>query len=119
MVKLRINVTKEVLFNARHCTTKRTGENCAIALAVRDIFPNAWVSGSDINPTGIAYYPDRIQLPKSVQTFIEDFDRATSATRIGMSEISFEIEIPDAVLETINIDELKPLLVNHPTLQLV
>lgn len=127
---LKIKVTKEILEKSRMCggddTKNKIGMNCAISLAVRDIFPDVWVGDMDIRfgrwdedhfdvNDKITY----IGLPYRVQMFIKEFDKTSPANRLLMPEIEFEIEIPDAVIETINIDELKPLLVNHPTLELI
>lgn len=117
-VKLRISVTKEILEKSRWCgaNLEVLKTNCAVAVAVRDIFPDAKVFQT-------AIFPNRkdkaISLPSIVWTWIDRFDKSSPAERILMEPISFEIEIPDNIIEQINIDELKPLLQNHPTLQLI
>lgn len=117
MTKLRITVTKEILEKSKNCRPEFAFavHNCAIALAVRDIFPTAEVNYDFIGIEGL----ETIPLPEAAIDFIEKFDDANSLEREKMDPISFEIEIPDSVINQINIDELKPLLENHPTLQLV
>lgn len=122
MTKLKITVTKEVLEKSKYCGTEAGGtptENCAIAVAIRDLFPGAAVGRS-----AIFFYPVQnsqpiTQLPEIAQEFIHRFDNLTPDKRIKMDPVSFEIEIPDVVINSINIDELKPLLENHPTLELI
>ena len=127
--KLKIKVTKEILFKSQLCQQEGVsagvngvGANCAIALAVRDIFPYAWISDDNID----AYYFERgenrdfdIPLPKEAKEFISDFDKSTPEERVKMPEIEFEVDISDDVLQKINIDEVKELLKNHPTLELI
>lgn len=44
MTQLKITVTKEILEKSKNCgDAYGAGKNCAIALAVRDVFPMAWV----------------------------------------------------------------------------
>lgn len=129
MIKLKINVTNEILQKSAGCTGfgKDTfGTNCAIALAIRDIFPFAHVCKTCIDTDFYLRNPDRqgqtenhISLPSEAIIFIDEFDFGSPDNRLRMSPISFEIEISDEVLEKINIDEIKPLLKNHPTLKLV
>lgn len=121
MTKLKITVTKEILKRSKYCGVKGKGlddlaSNCAIALAVRDVFPQAIV-GVDRICFGLA--EQMSILPKIAQNFINQFDRYGPDARPLIKPISFEIEIPDSVINQINIDELKPLLTNHPTLELV
>jgi hypothetical protein len=130
MTKLKIKVTKEILKKSMYCGTKSEStelivKNCAVALAVRDIFPEACVAsryicpfGSRSNPMGPEY---DIELPQEASSFISRFDgyMAIPEMRLKMEEFEFEVEIPDIVIEQINIDEIKPLLENHPTLKLV
>ena len=133
MTKLKISVTKEILEKSRHCSNGESqGFNCAVALSIRDIFPTAYCFQSvllffeeDLIDwrrrglfSGLSKYPHAI-FPPAVFSWIKEFDNSTPEERITMQPISFEIEIPDAVIEQINIDELRPLLTNHPTIELV
>jgi hypothetical protein len=134
MTKLKITVTKEILEKSKYCGKRPYGEeieddapsNCAIALAVREIFPFAWVGEDEIDPfyrtiVGFEFRPlsERIELPTNAKNFITRFDGTSADDRPLLPEISFEVEIPDCVIDQINIDELRPLLANHPTLELV
>ena len=116
MIKLKISVTKKILFKARNCGSGNT-TGCAIALAVKDIFPLASVTGPYMR-----YHwqkGEEIKLPKKASKFVYQFDNASPSERIKMNPISFEIEVPDNVIEQINIEEVRPLLQNHPTLELI
>lgn len=125
-MKLEIRVTKDVLRRSAMCKSAddTTGTNCAVALAVRDIFPKAYVGNIFIHPLG-QMTADNLETsklivsPLRVRAFIEQFDYLKPEQRILMPEISFEIDIPNSVIEKINIDEIRPLLVNHPTLTLI
>lgn len=121
MTKLRITVTKEILERSKNCSVyvELSTTNCAIACAVRDVFPSANVWANHINPFPGHQKNKLIPLPKIAQDFIDAFDDATPEERVMMKPISFEIEVPDEVIEKINIDELKPLLENHPTLAIL
>ena len=129
MTKLKIKVTKDILERSKYCgRTVEFGRSdihtsCAIALSLRDIFPNAYVKTNymytdinlDVNNRCKLY----IMLPISASDYIDKFDSTTVEERPNMPEIEFEIEIPESIIEKINIEELKPLLQNHPTLQLI
>lgn len=93
--------------------------NCAVALAVRDIFPKAEVMSECIQPFGKSI--QEIELPEEAVLFISTFDRLKHApeARLGMPEISFEIDVPMEVIEKIGIDEAKEILKKSETLELV
>lgn len=121
-ISLKIKVTKEILFKSRMCGVgiwayTNVGSSCAVALAVLDIFPKAWVKHFYIELDNSC--TKRIPLPMEATQFILEFDRATPELRPLLNELEFEIDIPDEVLEQINLAELRPLLINHPTLELV
>lgn len=115
---LKIKITKEILYKSRFCSSM-PWENCAISLAIRDILPNAAVCSKHIYPHGYEKETDKIRLPRIAKNFIREFDVSSVFIRENMPEIEFEIDIPDSVIERINIDEIKSLLVNHPTLEFV
>jgi len=132
MTKLKIKVTKEILEKSKYCiaTGKAdkggAGFNCAVALAIRDIFPDAWIHRDTITPFSFsdnnteAYFGGaRIHLPNEAIEYIKEFDATPFGMRTSMPEIEFEVEIPDEIIERISIEELRPLLENHPTLELV
>lgn len=115
-VQLKIKVTRKQIDGG----CRLNGRYCGIALAARDIFRQAHVTASSIRPF---YYDDdrytEIPLPENAMRFIRDFDGTEYDKRPDLPELEFEITIPDEVIEKINIDELRPLLVNHPTLELI
>lgn len=118
-VKMKITVTKDILNRSKYCDGDALDirSNCAIALAVRDIFPKATVDYTCIEPFGRSGYASYIELPKEATRFIHKFDKAGPKRRIKMDEFSFEIEIPSYVIRRINISEVKKILINHPTLE--
>lgn len=125
--KLKIKVTKDILEKSKNCGVSsacNVPANCAISLAMRDLFPHARVYGGG----QIAFMGEKIYninynsvLPTKAFEFMRHFDQLVDypQMRPNLLELEFEVEIPDSVIEQINIEELKPLLINHPTLQLV
>lgn len=122
MYKLQINVTKEILMNSRNCPNASWASpmvlstNCVVALAVRDIFPKAAVMSTK-------FYPDysgdiEISLPEEATKFIDEFDSSDPIQRESLEPISFEVDIPDTVIDSIDIEEVILSLENHPTLKL-
>lgn len=133
MTKLKIKVTKEILELSKFCgveSKREIGANCAVALAVRDIFPWAWVfdnsivvyrNQAEVESMTIGFMPNVqgiIFLPKKVSEYILEFDKTSPLNRPFMDEIEFEVEIPDNVLWMINIDEVKETLKASATLEL-
>lgn len=130
-VKLKISITKEILERSKDCNVEdegSVGSNCAIAVALRDIFPQAWVQTEDVIPffdenatiPGLKKQQEElIQLPIEAQSFIAEFDSLSPEERSKMETFDFEVNIPDAVIDEINIEELKETLLIHPNLQLV
>jgi len=114
----KIQITKELLELSRNCghdEIEIIGKNCAIALALKDIFPEVFVSGYYIHPFGnddenkIAHF--EIPLPKIAQDFVKLFDSlsAIPSVRPMLPEFEFEIFIPDEIIEGIKIDEVTSL----------
>lgn len=119
MTKFKINVTKEVLEESKACNFM-IGQNCAIAKAICRLFPNAWVEKSRIN-----FYKNKdLQgniiakslLPKIASSFIDDFDTKTPSERVLMEPISFDIEVPDRVINLIPIDDFYRILEESKTI---
>ena len=125
MTKLKIKVTKEVYQKSMYCGTAQGGgecitQNCAIAVAVRDVFPHAEVGADDIvfsplEMIGVA------QLPQIAKSMIVLFDSFTDnpEVRLHLPEFEFEIEVPDEVVDSIGINEIKEILKTSKTLELV
>lgn len=126
-MKLKIKVTKEILLKSSYCGFRKNGErrrgmskhyvesNCAISLAIRDIFPKAWVGTDNINFRGGC----KAYLPDEAQVFIDEFDDASIIERQNMVPIKFEIDVPEAVIKRVNIDEVKKILSTSTTMELV
>lgn len=115
-VKMRVKVTKEILIASAGCGYGSSLlKGCAIALAIRDIFPNAEVTSTKIRKMG---GPISV-LPKKARDFIEKFDRKSPEERILMNELEFEINVHDRVINKISIDEVKRILQTSDTLELV
>lgn len=122
-VKMKVKVTKEILAKS----VRDNGTECAIARSVRTVFPKAHIGKTVIFPfcneteekywceTGRSY----IDMPLDMQAFIKWFDGNTESEFTEEHEMEFEMEIPDHVLEMISLDEIRPLLENHPTLKLI
>lgn len=120
-MKIKIKVTKEILKRSMNCELMEGSRttNCAISLAVREIFPEAETMLRVIYPSVITY--EKIEIPQEAQDFIVIFDRKDPEARALMTPIEFEVELTDEVIEAlpINIDEAKEILKNSSTLELV
>lgn len=119
-VQLKIEITKEILERSTECDTRspieKIGNNCAIALALKDIFPDVFVTPHYIFPFGITEENKNVQqgipLPKIARDFIKVFDslRSIHKARLSLPEFEFDILIPDEIISLINIDEVKNFL---------
>jgi hypothetical protein len=134
-LKLKIKITKEILTKSSLCgktpeyfvkfKRKMIGDNCAIALAVKEIFPDAYVNGYTISPFGrvtAANYSKTkvfIMLPEVAKQFVSRFDQASTEHRCSMSPFEFEVTIPEAVLDVITIDDLTRIAETSETLEVV
>jgi hypothetical protein len=121
-VPFKINVTKEILNKSKFCgmnESKSIGDNCAIAVSIQHLFPNAFVTGNHIYPFGVyekALEDLKIRLPKIAQDFIKIFDSlsAIPKVRVLLPEFEFEIEISDEIISKINIDVATAIVENVP-----
>lgn len=123
-MRILIKVTKEILEASKMCGADHgsIGNNCPIALAIRNIFPIAWVSGSSIQIDGNYFWqPESIMLPPIAVMFIMKFDKLKSKPkkRLLLHPISFEIDVPDSYIDSIGIEEVKDILSRSKTLELV
>ena len=93
------------------------GKNCAVAIALRQIFPDAHVSSSLIFPFGTdtAAKDLKISLPVVAQQFIKLFDgfHLVPNVRLLLPAFEFDIEVPDDVIDAINIDDITALLTTN------
>ena len=117
--QLKIAITKEIIEQCKNCGNENEeleiGKNCAVAFALIDIFPNVYVTGYYIFPFGIDYEKEQvlgIPLPIVAQQFIKLFDAfyLTPKLRLLLPEFEFTIDVPDEVIEQINIDEVRELI---------
>jgi len=118
-LQLKIAITKNVIEHCKNCGNENEeheiGNNCAIAFALMDIFPNVYVTNYYIFPFGIENKKEeglKIPLPIIAQQFIKLFDgfRLTPTLRLLLPEFEFTIDVPDEVIEQINIDEVRELI---------
>jgi len=118
MTKITVHVTKEVIKMTSGCSIY-DGENCAVAYAIRELFPKAVVFCLEMT----FHRKDRhnrskwAKLPQEVSNFITEFD-TNPAHRHKLSPFSFDIEIPDEALEGIDISEVHRILKESKTLSL-
>jgi len=124
-MKILIKVTKDVLQRSIFCgvglNPKDTSKNCAIALAVREIFPRACVIYGEIYPDSENLNLSQIALPNEADRFINKFDKLKHdhLERLNLPEFSFEVDLPPSVVEMIGIEEAKEILKRSETLELV
>jgi hypothetical protein len=112
-----ICVSKEIIARAKFCgqdEQRSIGDNCAIAIALQDLFPDVFVTGNHIHPFGFdeeARAEMIIALPQIAQDFIKIFDSLVTMPRVRLllPEIHFEILIPDKLLGQINIDDIQKM----------
>lgn len=115
-----IHITKEILSKSMQCGTfNQLGaieENCAIALAIRDIFPSARVTNDSIIPFSkdCEPYPfiNRIVLPKIASDFIKVFDSLSSIPklRLLLPEFDFHISVSEELISLIDLDEINSMI---------
>lgn len=145
-VNVRIHITKDILKRSRMCgknsmigSSKYIMQNCAFALAVRDIFPNAGVGRDCIFPDPTYYMRpvnsvsqletilqeeitgDRFPITYAMQEFINRFDLCTPQERDFIEPNSFDLFIPDWAVLLIAQDHVEAarIIANSPTLELI
>jgi hypothetical protein len=125
-MKLRIKVTHDILRQSLLCGTDDSSvlKNCAIALACREIFPDCMVDHQHLRPFGKSWSGSHqllIPLPPEARVFIRRFDSLAEVPeqRLKLPETEFDIELPPALVDAIRIDDLKTLLKDSPTLEVL
>ncbi len=130
-MKILIKVSKEVLERSKNCLccTDSCPTTCGVAVATRDLFPDANVSKIGINLFGYkssdpliiprSDLPDYCYLPTIAILFIGKFDRSTPEERVLMTPFSFEIEVPEYVIDKIGISTIYKVLSESSTLEMV
>lgn len=121
-MKLKIKVTKEIIKKAMWCGVMEMTSyvsNCAVALAVREVFPHAKFLGSDIVIGKVS--TARISVPAWVTEWVTMFDRyiCDPVKRLELDPIEFKVELTDEIIDLINIDEAKRIIAESSTLELV
>jgi len=118
-VQFTIKITKEIIEHCKDCGTDHNirdiGRNCAVAFALRDIFPEVYVANYYIFPFGLDPVKGKdikIPIPEIAQQFIKLFDGfyMMPKLRLLLPEFEFNIDIPKEVIEDVNIDEVKELI---------
>ena len=110
-VNFKIQVTKEIITQCKEVGALNNadiiGNKCPIAIAVKHIFPEVHVTNFYLFPFGM-HTENKIPLSPIAQNFIKLFDSLSMIprTRLIIPAFEFEIEIPDTVLEQIDIGEL-------------
>jgi hypothetical protein len=124
-MKILIHVTKEILERSAMCgrfgqppRLQMTGSTCAFAVAMQEIFPLAHVGYHGWWPNGVNTYPE-CSITRGMATFIRAFDHATPDERRAMAPQSFELEVPQEVIEKIGLGEVYRILSESKTLELV
>lgn len=118
--QFKITITKEIIAQCKNCGTdnddRLVENNCAIAIALADIFPKVYVTNFFIFPFGIDSEL-KIPMPLIAQQFINLFDgfRLTPRLRLMLPAFEFILDIPDDVLEQIKIDDVKELIEKNNT----
>ncbi len=117
--QFKIAITKEIIEHCKNCGTEneahKIGKECAVAFALSDIFPNVYVTNYYIFPLGIDFEKGKdikIPMPVIAQQFIKLFDgfHLTPTLRLLLPEFEFTIDVPDEVIEEINIEEVRELI---------
>jgi hypothetical protein len=118
-VQFKIKVTKDILELSKECGVHEDaatiGKNCAIALTLKDLFPNVFVSGDDIFPFGKEdknpSHNITIPMPKIARDFVKVFDSLSAIhnLRLRLPEFEFAIDIPDEIISEIDIEEVTTL----------
>ena len=121
-LQFKIKITKEIIYQSKNCSVEsdvnEMGKNCAIAFALHDIFPEVYVTNFYIFPFGNDNNKGKnlkIELPVIAQQFIKLFDGfcLTPNLRLLLPEFEFTIDVPEKVVNAINIDEIKELINRH------
>ena len=118
-VQFTIRITKEIIEHCKKCGTENNkweiGSNCAVAFALKDIFPDVYVTNYYILPFGIDAEEAedmKIAMPVIAQQFIKLFDGFSLMPNLRplLPEFEFSINIPSEVIDQINIDEVEELI---------
>jgi hypothetical protein len=106
LTSFTIRISQEIIARAKFCgqdELRSIGDNCAIALALHDLFDDVFVTGNHIHPFGFDQEGKNemtIEVPVIARNFIRVFDSlvAMPGVRLLIPEFDFDI-IPDKLLE--------------------
>jgi hypothetical protein len=125
-MKIKINVTRDVLERSKMCGLipgkERFVTNCMLAVAFKDLFPESFVVARHANLLGMCGMmtaPDCVILPNIAAHNRCLFDGKTPEERVLMSPFSFEIEVPEYVIERIGISTIYKVLSESSTMEMV
>jgi hypothetical protein len=124
-MRVLIKITKEVLERSKMCgiEKKYIGDSCAVAVAIIDLFPSAQIGKTFAFLMSDGVYRvdglSKIYLPVSAAEFIFAFDNLNPEERVLMYPFSFEIEVPEYVIERIGISTIYKVLSESSTMEMV
>lgn len=127
-MRLKIKVTKEILRKSCYCPSlfeidqsddkamDHLMNNCAIAHAVKDLFPQAvvYVYSMQLMPK-----TDGIRSPSNMSAYITQFDKLSPKERLLMPEEEFEVDVPDQVINKIGISQATEIISRSLTLEIL
>lgn len=117
-MKVKVNVTKEILSDSSECNFSPE-RNCMIAVAIIELFPDANVWNERANLLG--YHSDckfdRCLLPHIAIESIRIFDTSSPEQRLSITPFSFEIEVPEYVIEKIGLNQIYKVLSESKSLE--
>lgn len=127
-MRLKIKVTKEILRKSYCCPSladldpyddegrSYLRNNCAIAHAVKELFPQAVV-----HVYSMQFMPktDGIRLPSNMSAYINHFDKLSHEERLNMPEAEFEVDVPDQVINKIDISQVIEIISRSLTLEIL
>ena len=96
-------------------------ESCAIALAIKEIFPEGMATVGYIRPYFSAPDSACIFLPESANQFMRTFDKLweTPEARLSLSELTFEVDVPQEIIDSIGLSQVRSILSSSATLKMV
>lgn len=124
-MKVRVNITPDVLERSKMCGLdgKRIIESCMLQVAFSDLFPECVVLVSSVNLLGRASLGkpsgDEVILPEIAISNRRRFDSLQPHLRVLMTPFSFEIEVPEYVIERIGLSQIYKVLSESSTLEMV
>lgn len=124
-MKVKVNVTPDVLERSKMCGVYKRykGDSCGVAIAIIDLFPSAQTGKNCIFLLSDGPYTEddlsKTSLPWEAQQFITKFDSLQPEERVLMSPFSFEIEVPEYVIDKIGISNIYKVLSESRTLEMV